>query len=113
MSYTFDIVSVSPVLNFMDYQQQLGRRSEPSKAYLGSPNCTLDGFMRSADCLPQKPAWNWDEVMATIVNFWLANEERVRYWKLELDRAGDTNLLVACVTNVDAMRAELESLWSQ
>lgn len=112
MSYTFDIVGVLPVLNFMDYQQQLGRAQQPSKAYLGSSECTLDAFMRSADWLPKKPSWNWDEVMATMVNFWLANEERVQFWKAELAIAGDRNLLVAYVANVEILRGELEQIWS-
>ncbi len=113
MPYTFDIVGVSPVLNFMGYQQQVGQAKKPSKAYLGSSQCTLDAFMRSADFLPQRPAWNWDEVMAEMVNFWLVNEERVRFWKTELAIAGEQNLLVACVANVEALRGELERLWGQ
>ncbi|NJL02573.1 MAG: hypothetical protein HC838_14360 [Spirulinaceae cyanobacterium RM2_2_10] len=110
MSYTFDIVGISPVFNFMD-RQSPDRIAVTSKAYLGSPECSLDAFMRSVDLLSEKPAWNWDEVMTAIVNFWLVNEERIRYWKTELAIARDDHLLVAYIAHVEALRHELEQLW--
>ncbi|MCC5898801.1 MAG: hypothetical protein JJU32_12925 [Phormidium sp. BM_Day4_Bin.17] len=44
MSYTFDIINILPVLNFFDHQQKVEQTPHRSLAYLGSYDCTLDGF---------------------------------------------------------------------
>ena len=109
MSYTFDIIGVSPVLSFFYYQQQIERHPNRSQAYLGSYQCTLDAFLESTEIIPQKPNWDWDEAVKAIVNFWLKHEEKVRYWKSELETAGQENLIVGRVANFDQLRLELES----
>lgn len=110
MSYSFDIIGVAPVLTLFNYQQQVEQNPKGGKTYLGSHTCTLDSFIQSTQIIPYKPDWDWDEVVTTIINFWLNHEENIRYWKAELETVGQENLLVARVTNVNALRWEFESL---
>ncbi|MBR8829262.1 MAG: hypothetical protein DSM107014_15420 [Gomphosphaeria aponina SAG 52.96 = DSM 107014] len=110
MFYTFDIIGVAPVLNFFYYQQQLEINPQRSKAYLGSYQCSLDSLIQSTELIPQKPNWEWDRVIDTIVKFWLTHEESIRNWKHELETLGEENLLVARVANVESLRTEFESL---
>ena len=112
MSYNFEIIGVTPVLTFFNYQQQIETDPQRSKAYIGSYICTLDAFIESMEMIPQKPPWNWDEVTETMISFWLNHEDAVRQWKLELDSAQENNLIIARVANVEALRQEFEHLFS-
>ncbi|MCW6037959.1 hypothetical protein K4A83_17005 [Spirulina subsalsa FACHB-351] len=111
MSYTFDILGVSSVLTFFHYQEQNPHPLQGGKAYLGSLDCTLDGFLESAEQMPDKWAWEWDQMLSTIVNFWLKHEDSIRFWQEELHRAGQESLVIGRVANVNILRVELESLW--
>jgi hypothetical protein len=110
MSYTFDIIGVTPVLTFLDYQHSVEHHRQRSKAYLGSHRCSLDAFIRSTEMIPQKPEWDWDEVAAAMVSFWLRHEESIQRWKNELEGVGRDNLLVARVANLALLRTEFELL---
>ncbi|MDB9312500.1 hypothetical protein PN462_05235 [Spirulina sp. CS-785/01] len=110
MSYTFDIVGLASVVTFFDYQQKVESNPHRSKAYFGTQFCTLDAFIESANLIPQKPDWNWEEVVQSMIHFWLRQEDKIRYWQEELNQANDDNLLVGRVANVPALRHELESL---
>lgn len=111
MSYNFELIGIAPVLTFFNYQQELGTDPQRSKAYLGSYHCTLDGFIESIKMIPQKPAWDWDEVTETMIGFWLKHEAKVKHWKLELEKTSEDSLLIARVANFEALRNELESLF--
>lgn len=111
MSYSFDLLGVAPILKFFEHQQRVEQNPYRGKAYLGSYKCSLDAFIQSTQTLPYKPNWDWDEVVKTIVNFWLRHEDKVRYWKSELETLGQENVIVAQVTNFEAMRSELETLF--
>ena len=111
MSYTFDLMGVAPVLTFFNYQQIVEQNPLRSTAYLGSAQCTLDALIRSTEMVEQKPPWDWDEVVTTIVNFWLKHPESVQHWKTELETRGEKNLLIARVSNLKLLRSSLESLW--
>jgi len=110
MIYTFDIIGVATVLNFFYYQQQMETNPQRSKAYLGSYQCSLDSLIQSTELIPQKPNWDWDIVIETMVKFWLTHEESIQQWKHELETLGKENLLVARVANVRSLRSEFESL---
>lgn len=110
MSYTFDIIGVTPVLTFFNYQQRHEQNPHRGQTHLGSYDCTLDAFIKSTKMISKKPDWDWDEVVNIMVNFWLKNEEKVRYWKAELDNLGKDNLIVAKVVSFDALRYEFENL---
>lgn len=111
MKYTFDLVGVSPVLQFFTHQQQ---SQKPSKhqgvEYLGTHICTLDAFLESVETVPEKWGWNLDQVVDTVVDFWLNNSDSIYYWKKRLTDAGRDNLLVARVADFTALQAEFESL---
>ena len=112
MSYNFEIIGITPVLTFFNYQQQLENDPQRSKAYLGSYFCTLDAFIESTQMIPQKPQWNWDEVVKTMIDFWLSHEDSIKQWKQELDNSHNDNLIIARVANVEALRQEFEHLFS-
>lgn len=113
MSYSFDIIGVSPIFTFFNYQQQYEQDPKRGKTYLGSHKCTLDGFIESTKMIPKKPHWNWDEVFNAIVDFWLKNEDTVRFWNHELKTVGGENIIVARVVNYDTIRSELESVFRE
>ncbi len=110
MSYTFDIIDVTPILSFFDYQQQIEQDRDRSKAYLGSYQCTLDSFIQATATVSKKPDWDWDRAVESIVNFWLANENSVRYWKDKLSSANQESLIIGRVANFERLRNELEFL---
>lgn len=111
MAYSFDIIGVSPVLNFFTYQQQVERNPHRARAYLGSYVCTLDGFIESTELVAEKPDWDWDDVVSSIVNFWLGHGDSIRHWQKELAQATDQSLIVARVANFEVLRDELEGLF--
>ncbi len=110
MNYFFDIIGTTSVLTFFNYQQQIEQKENRGTAYLGSYECSLDGFIESVDSIPKKPDWNWDDVVGSIVNFWLKNEEQVRYWQNNFDSVDSDTVIVARVGEVEALRCQVESL---
>ncbi|MFN5515214.1 MAG: hypothetical protein ACK5CA_10800 [Cyanobacteriota bacterium] len=111
MAYTFDILGVTPVFTFFNYQQDVEQRPERSLAYVGSYDCTLDSLIKAMELIPRRPDWDWDEVTQTLINFWLRNAESIEVWKQELNSLGKKdNLLVGRVANVERLRQAFESL---
>jgi hypothetical protein len=110
MKYTFDIVGISPVLHFFSHQQQIQTPQHQGVEYVGTHKCTLDDFIKSIEPLPPKWDWDIDEVVSTVIEFWMNNSERISYWKSRLIDAGNSNLLIARVADMKALTAEFESL---
>lgn len=110
MSYCFDIVGIAPVLDFFYYQQKVEQNPYRSKAYLGSYECTLDGFIQGTETIHQKPDWNWDEVVESIIDFWLRQEKEIEKWKITLQEAKEGILVVGRVANVNLLRRDFDSL---
>jgi len=111
MKYTFDIVGVSPVLHFFSHQQQsLGNPKHQGVEYFGTHVCTLDAFLASVEPVPVKWGWDLDNVVQTVIEFWVNNSESIQYWKSRLKDAGQGNLIVARVADLTCLQAELESL---
>ncbi|MBD2102462.1 hypothetical protein [Leptolyngbya sp. FACHB-261] len=111
MAYTFEILGVSPILQFFYQQQtilQQPQRSGPE--YLGAYRCTLDAFIESVETSLPVRGWELDKVVDTVVNFWIENSDNIQYWKRQLTDAGSENLLVARVANFKVLRAEFEFL---
>ena len=114
MKYTFELLGISPVLDFFNHQQKLLQNSlSIGIEYVGSYECTLDAFIESVETVPPKREWNMDEVVDTVIQFWVNHSEPIRYWKARLDDAGHNNLLVARVADIKALKAEFESLLDQ
>ncbi len=112
MSYNFDIIGISPVLQFFDQQQREEKTPNRSKAYLGSYCCTLDAFIEATQEVHRKPDWDWDAIVNSMVAFWLSRENDIRHWQQELENAtGGNNLVVGRVVNYNSLRNEFESLF--
>ena len=110
MNYTFDILGVTPVFTFFNYQQEVENNPRRSMAYLGSPECTLDGLIQATELIPDKPDWDWDAVVKTMVNFWLHHESNIQTWRREMASFCEATLLVARVANTQILRQEFEAL---
>ncbi len=113
MSYSFNIIDITPVLTFFNYQQQMEQNPHRSKAHLGSYQCTLDAFIHSTQMIPRKPDWDWDAVINTMVDFWLKQEEDIRYWQNQLKNASKETIIVARVVNLEALRHEFEAAFER
>jgi hypothetical protein len=109
MKYSFDIVGVSPVLDFFNHQA-VRQRCQTGAEYLGSHQCTLDAFITSVETMPLHRDWNLDRIVDSVITFWLNNAESIGHWKRRLSDAGSENLLVARVGDVESLKAEFESL---
>ncbi len=113
MAYTFELLGVSPVLDFFNHQQQLSQRKHHSGVeYLSAYQCTLDAFIQSIETVPPERGWRLDQAVDTVVNFWLSNVETVRHWKQRLEDAGEQNLVVARLGDLRSLQAEFEQLFS-
>ncbi|WP_414572561.1 hypothetical protein [Nostoc sp. CCY 9925] len=111
MKYTFDIVGVSPLLQFFNHEQHIWQQSSRQGVeYLGMHTCTLDTFLKSVESVPPQRGWNMDRVVDTVIKFWLNNSDSIRYWKISLSNAGKDNLLVTRLADITALQAEFESL---
>lgn len=111
MKYTFDIVGVSTILHFFNHQQQSQQNLQSQGVeYLGTHKCTLDAFLETVEPVPSKWGWNMDEVVDTVIQFWMNNSESIGYWKSRLTDAGDNNLLVGRVADIKALKSEFNSL---
>ncbi len=112
MAYTFELLGVSPVLDFFSHQQQHSAQEESSGVeYLGSYKCTLDSVIESIHQVPPERGWNLDQAVDTVVDFWLNNVEAVRLWKQRLEDAGDRTIIVARLADLTALRNEFERLF--
>lgn len=112
MEYTFDLVGVVPVLSLFNQQQQSEHHAPWKGAiYLGAHCCVLDEFIDSArEAIPRR-GWNLDEVVDTVIHFWVNNGEKVNHWKRRLEDAGNHNLLVGRIADLHSLRTEFESLF--
>lgn len=114
MPYTFELIGVSPVLFFFNYQQQHTQKNNQIIEYLGSDKCTLDSFIQSLEAVPPSK-WDWelDQVRDTIISFWVTNADSVQYWQTRLKDAGKNTLVIARVSELKALRSEFEFLLSK
>lgn len=114
MSYSFEILGVSPVLQFFNHQQEIMQQQPRTGVeYLGSPHCTLDAVLKLAETAAPQRGWPVDRVVDTVIQFWLHNSERIQYWKHRLDDAGNQNLLVARLADFQALKAEFDLLFDR
>jgi plasmid maintenance system antidote protein VapI len=115
MKFAFDIIGVSPVLYFFNQQVQNGQNQQQPQGvkYLGSNACTLDAFIETAESVTPKMSWNTDEVVETVINFWINNSDSIRYWKSRLQDAGKDNLIVSRLADIKALQSEFEFLLNQ
>lgn len=114
MTFSFDLLGVSPMLDFFHHQQhQSDREQVGGAAYLGTHECKLDSFIRSVEEVTPYRGWNIDEAVDAVIQYWMRNEGHVRHWQERLRDAGQENLLVGRLADVKALRIELEALVAQ
>lgn len=112
MAFTFELLGVSPILEFFSHQQAQSNRQPPSGVeYLGSYKCTLDAFIKSVEEISPRRGWEPDQAVDTVVNFWLTHVETVQHWKHRLEDAGQENLIVARFADLRSLKAEFEQLF--
>lgn len=111
MAFTFELLGVSPVIEFFNYQQKTSQHQRKTGVeYLASHKCTLDAFIESVETVSPKRGWELDQTVDTVVNFWLNNVEAVQHWKQRLNDAGKENLLIARLADFRALQMEFERL---
>lgn len=111
MTYTFDILGVSPILSFFNQQQELmEKKPRLNLEYLGNQKCTLDGFVEAVEKVSPQRGWEPDEAIKTVISFWMNNSDSIEYWKRRLNDAGRENLLVARMGDIESLQATFESL---
>ncbi len=109
--YTFDIVGVSPILSFFNQQQDILQKNlSIGVEYVPSFECTLDALIHSVETVSPQHDWRLDEVIGTVVNFWVRNSDLVHHWKDRLQDAGKESLLVSRVADIDSLKTEFELL---
>ena len=111
MEYTFEILGVSPVLYFFSQQQDIIHTNpQAGVEYIGTYKCTLDAFIKSAESVPPKRGWDFEQVVETMVNFWVNQSDTICYWKARLADAGKDNLLVARLADIEGLQQNFEFL---
>ncbi|MBE9128925.1 MULTISPECIES: hypothetical protein [unclassified Coleofasciculus] len=111
MKYTFEILGISPVLEFFNYQQTFNQNKPATGIeYLGTYQCTLDAFIESVETVQPQEDWDMDRVVKTVIQFWINHSERIGYWKGRLNDAGEQNLLVSRVADIKSLKAQFDSL---
>lgn len=111
MSYTFEILGVSPVLHFFNHQQDvLQHKPKTGVEYLGSYHCTLDALIQSIETVPPERGWNLDRAIDTVIDFWMNHSDSIHYWRWRLNDAGEQNLLVSRLADYTSLKSEFESL---
>ncbi len=114
MSYTFNIVGVSPVADF--FLQQTEILQQPQFAgieYLATYHCTLDALVQSVEAMALINQWDTFEAVDTVVEYWMHNVDSVRHWKRQLYQAGEGYLIISRIAEFDALRTEFEFLLNQ
>jgi hypothetical protein len=109
MTYTFEIVGVAPVVQFFQHQQDRSRPT-PGVSYFGSYCCTLDAVLQAMEQSAPGRGWHLDAAVASVLDFWLQNADRIQYWKQRLEDAGAQNLLVSRLADVKSLQAVFEQL---
>ncbi|OCQ95567.1 hypothetical protein BCD67_10090 [Oscillatoriales cyanobacterium USR001] len=114
MNYTFELLGVSPILSFFNHQQKILEEAPLyGVEYLANRKCTLDGFVTSVQTVSPSRGWDADQVVDSVISFWIDNSETIHYWKCRLQDAGSENLLVARVADIKSLQATFESLLGQ
>ncbi|MBD1845068.1 hypothetical protein H6F89_17010 [Cyanobacteria bacterium FACHB-63] len=109
--YTFDIVGVSPILSFFNQQQTITQKNlSTGVEYVSTFECTLDALIHSVETVSPQHEWHLDQVVGTVVSFWMQNSDLVHHWKDRLRDAGKESLLVSRVADIDSLKTEFELL---
>jgi hypothetical protein len=99
-------------LSFFNQQQELLQKTSGiGVEYVSSFECTLDALIHSVETISPNHSWELDEVVGTVVSFWMKNSDAVYHWKDRLQDSGKDSLLVSRVADIDALKTEFELLF--
>jgi len=59
---------------------------------------------------PQKPDWNWDQVIESIIDFWLHQEKEIEKWRSSFTKTKEEILIIGRIANVNLLRRDFDSL---
>ena len=111
MSYTFEILGVSPVLHFFNHQQERQQKqTHPAVEYIACYQCTLDAIIRSVETVAPKKDLKLDQARESVIDFWVNNSDLVGYWKHRLVDAGHESLLISRLADFRSLKVEFERL---
>lgn len=114
MKYLFGIVGVAPILYFFEQQQERSSKIHQAQVeYVWSHRCTLDAVLASIEQIPQNHDWILDEVVDSVVQFWMNNLEVIQHWKTRLEDGGKEQVLISRVGDLSSLRNELNFLFHQ
>lgn len=107
MTYVFNLIGVTSPLELFQQQQS---QAQVGPAYLAAPEARLDYFLAPLPEMSPQRGWHLDQVVDTVISYWMQNAELIGHWRDRLGDAGRDALLVARVGNVEDWRSGLESL---
>ncbi|WP_017328341.1 hypothetical protein [Synechococcus sp. PCC 7336] len=113
MSYSFELLGVTPILEFFNHQQRLlAQPSQTRLEYIGARRCSLDRFLQQLQDLP--PDRNWDpEALAQVaIDYWIGRAPTIQFWTQRLADAGSSCLVVARIGDFNSLRHEFEHLFT-
>ena len=109
MQYTFELLGITPILDFFNHQQTLVSHPHFLRAeYLGVHQCTLDRVLKELQTVPPERNWDLEIVAQVVVNYWIGRAKTVRYWSDRLEDAGCNSLLIARIADLHSLRHDLE-----
>ena len=111
MRYSFELIGITPILDFFNHQQQKQQEIYGNRAeYIGAYNCSLDRFLDRIQNVPPERNWDFDLLSQAVVDYWIASAHSIQYWQERLNDAGDGCLVVGRVANTQALRGEFEAM---
>ncbi len=110
MTYSFQLLGVSPVIQLFQSQQQV-IQSRPDLEYVGVHQCTLDAFVGSVETVALTKGWEATPVVNSVIEFWVNNPQKIQYWANRLQAAGQENLLMARVGKLEALKSRFDHLF--
>ncbi len=114
MAYTFNLVGVSPLLEFFQHEQAQSPEQFPQlPAYVGVSNCLLDVVLNSVEEVVTQRHWDLDEAVDSVIQYWVHNKETVEHWRDRLQDAGQHQLLIGRVANLRSLQSEFNRLLGQ
>jgi hypothetical protein len=114
MTYTFDIIGVTPERDLLlQKSARLHQSQVIGVQYIPSHHCTLEVLMESVDTIAWQNNWDRFEVLDAVVEFWTQNVDVIRHWKRQLYWADQETLLISRIAELKALRTEFELLLAQ
>ena len=109
MKYSFELIGITPIIDFFNHQQHKQRQADGIRAeYIGASNCSLDRFLHHLQDVPLERNWDLTLLSQAVVDYWIASAHTIQYWQQRLGDAGSSCLVVGRVADTQALRHEFE-----